>query len=41
VPGWEAPFPHIYGPLNVDAVVRTLALERNAEGTFDFTADHQ
>ena len=38
VPGWETPFPHIYGPLNVDAVVRTLPLERNAEGTFDFTA---
>jgi uncharacterized protein (DUF952 family) len=20
VPGWDDPFPHIYGPLNVDAV---------------------
>jgi len=38
VPGWEAPFPHIYGPLNVDAVVRTLPLERNTEGSFNFTA---
>jgi uncharacterized protein (DUF952 family) len=41
VPGWEAPFPHIYGPLNVDAVVQTLPLERDAEGHFDFTAEHQ
>ena len=41
VPGWEAPFPHVYGPLNVDAVVRTLPLERNAEGRFGFTAGHQ
>src|SRR5215475_14780254 len=41
VPGWDAPFPHIYGPLNVDAVVRTLPLERNTEGTFDFAADHR
>ena len=37
-PGWEAPFPHIYGPLNVDAVVRTLPLERDTEGGFNFTA---
>jgi uncharacterized protein (DUF952 family) len=38
VPGSEAPFPHIYGPLNADAVVRTLPLDRNAEGQFHFTA---
>lgn len=38
VPGFEAPFPHIYGPLNADAVVRTLSLDRDAEGRFHFTA---
>ena len=40
-PGSETPFPHIYGPLNVDAVVKTIPLTRNAEGRFHFTADHQ
>lgn len=38
VPGFEAPFPHIYGPVNADAVVRTLPLDRDAEGQFHFTA---
>ena len=41
VPGWDDPFPHIYGPLNVDAVVRTLPLERNADGRFGFTAGYR
>jgi uncharacterized protein (DUF952 family) len=41
VPGWEAPFPHIYGPVNADAVVKTLPLERDAEGGFYFTAYDQ
>ena len=27
VPGADDPFPHIYGPLNVDAVVDTLPFE--------------
>jgi uncharacterized protein (DUF952 family) len=41
VPGWDAPFPHIYGPLNADAVVETLPLVRSAEGQFSFTPDHR
>src|SRR3989304_809808 len=28
-------FPHIYGPLNLDAVVKVLDIERNAEGLFE------
>jgi uncharacterized protein (DUF952 family) len=36
VPGSEDPFPHIYGPLNVDAVVRTALLEPDASGRFTF-----
>jgi uncharacterized protein (DUF952 family) len=39
VPGWDDPFPHIYGPLNVDAVVTTLPLDRDASGRFTFAAD--
>jgi uncharacterized protein (DUF952 family) len=39
VPGWDDPFPHIYGPLNVDAVVTTLPLDRDASGRFAFAAD--
>jgi uncharacterized protein (DUF952 family) len=38
VPGWDDPFPHIYGPLNADAVVRTLPLEPGADGEFSFSA---
>jgi glutathione S-transferase len=40
VPGWNKPFPHIYGPLNADAVTRLLPLGRQADGSFSFTADH-
>jgi len=36
VPGWDDRFPHIYGPLNVDAVVTTLPLDRDASGRFTF-----
>jgi uncharacterized protein (DUF952 family) len=36
VPGAEQPFPHIYGPLNVDAVVGTAELARDAEGRYVF-----
>src|SRR5439155_18205152 len=32
VPGWDKPFPHIYGPLNVDAVVNTLRLQQDEVG---------
>jgi uncharacterized protein (DUF952 family) len=28
------PFPHIYGPLNVDAVAQVLAFEPDDDGTF-------
>ena len=38
VPGSADPYPHIYGPLNVDAVVGTLPLPKGADGTFSFTA---
>ena len=38
VPGMTEPFPHIYGPLNVDAVVATRPLTRGTDGRFTFTA---
>ena len=28
-------FPHIYGPINLDAVVRVVELTSNPDGTFD------
>lgn len=34
VPGWTDPFPHIYGPLDVAAVVRAVPLERDGAGGF-------
>lgn len=34
VPGFDEPFPHIYGPLNTDAVVETRPLEPDADGRF-------
>lgn len=37
-PGWDEPFPHIYGPINPDAVIRVLPLERAADGKYRFTA---
>jgi uncharacterized protein (DUF952 family) len=39
VPGGDEPFPHIYGPLDVAAVVRTLPLAQDPAGRFRFTAD--
>jgi uncharacterized protein (DUF952 family) len=27
-------FPHVYGPINLDAVVRTVDLEPTSTGTF-------
>lgn len=36
VPGWDAPFPHIYGPLNADAVVETRPLKPGSDGEFSF-----
>jgi uncharacterized protein (DUF952 family) len=38
VPGAELPFPHIYGPLNVDAVLAATPLPPGPDGTFSFTA---
>ncbi|MBI4928259.1 MAG: DUF952 domain-containing protein [Anaerolineae bacterium] len=34
--GGEVPFPHIYGPLNLDAVARVLAFPPQADGRFVF-----
>lgn len=36
VPGAEQPFPHIYGPLNPDAVTGTVPLTRDADGRYQF-----
>lgn len=38
VPSWEAAFPHIYGPLNTDAVVATRPLGPGSDGEFSFAA---
>jgi glutathione S-transferase len=37
VAGWETRFPHIYGPLNTDAVVQARPLEPGPDGEFSFT----
>lgn len=37
VPGAELPFPHIYGPLNADAVVEARPFAPGPDGTFAFT----
>jgi uncharacterized protein (DUF952 family) len=39
VPGAELPFPHIYGPLNVDAVLAVVPLAPGPDGTFGFPAE--
>ena len=38
VPGWTDPFPHIYGALDVAAVVQAVVLERDATGNFRWPA---
>jgi uncharacterized protein (DUF952 family) len=40
VPGAGAPFPHIYGPLNTDAVVDAIPLSPGPGGEFTFTPGH-
>ena len=37
VPGAELPFPHVYGPLNVDAVVEARPFAAGPDGAFTFT----
>ena len=37
VPGSDEAFPHIYGPINADAVIATTPLERGPDGRFGFT----
>jgi uncharacterized protein (DUF952 family) len=39
VPGAGAPFPHIYGPLNADAVVGVRPLSAGPDGTFTFSPE--
>lgn len=36
VPGWDEPFPHIYGPLNPDAVDAVIPLVAGPDGNFTF-----
>jgi uncharacterized protein (DUF952 family) len=38
VPGAELPFPHVYGPLNISAVVDVRPFAPGPDGTFAFTA---
>ena len=40
VPGADAPFPHIYGPLNADAVVDVRPLPPGPGGQFTFAPGH-
>jgi uncharacterized protein (DUF952 family) len=39
VPGASAPFPHIYGPLNADAVVAERPLRAGPDGEFTFAPE--
>jgi len=34
VPGWNQPFPHIYGPLNPGAVIEAAPLRAGPDGTY-------
>jgi uncharacterized protein (DUF952 family) len=36
VPGSDEPFPHLYGPLNVNAVVLVAPFEPGPDGAFSF-----
>jgi uncharacterized protein (DUF952 family)/2'-5' RNA ligase len=39
VPGAAEPFPHVYGPLNIEAVTGTAELGRDADGRYVFEPD--
>ena len=39
--GGEELYPHLYGPLNLDAVVAAVAFEPNAAGRFNLPAAPQ
>lgn len=39
VAGYDTPLPHIYGPLNVEAVISVVPLEVNTAGQFHFEPD--
>jgi glutathione S-transferase len=41
VPGQAQPYPHIYGALNVDAVVQTRPFHPDPDGQFSFKAPNQ
>lgn len=36
LPTGETAFPHLYGPLNLDAVIRVAAFEPDSQGQFHF-----
>lgn len=36
VPGFDTPLPHIYGPLNPDAVIDTVPLQAGPDGQFRY-----
>lgn len=38
VPGSDDPFPHMYGPLNTDAVIEVAQFPPDAEGKYSFEA---
>jgi uncharacterized protein (DUF952 family) len=39
VPGADAPFPHIYGPLNADAVIAARPLSAGPDGEYTFALE--
>jgi uncharacterized protein (DUF952 family) len=38
--GGEELFPHVYGPINLDAIVYVSSFEPGADGTFDHAVDN-